>query len=79
MTDNGLDIMSGIGFKGNPSKVRLRDKYNVLLQVFLWFRKHNFFDPVSSCNFSDTIISYWVEKNMEVTIEGFVVSTTFLV
>ena len=31
MTDSGLEIISGIGFKGNPSKARLRDKDNVLL------------------------------------------------
>ena len=34
MTDSGLEIISGIGFKGNPSKARLRDKDNVLLEVF---------------------------------------------
>ena len=31
MTDSGLEIISGIGFKRNPSKARLRDKDNVLL------------------------------------------------
>ena len=31
MTDNGLEIISGIGFQGNPSKARLRDKDNLLL------------------------------------------------
>ena len=36
MTDSGLEIISGIGFKGNPSKARLCDKDNVLLWVFAW-------------------------------------------
>ena len=31
MTENELEIISGIGFKGNPSKASLRDKDNVLL------------------------------------------------
>ena len=31
MTDNELEIISGINFKGNSSKARLWDKDNVLL------------------------------------------------
>ena len=38
MADRGLEIISGIGFKENPSKARLRDKDNILVYVFAWDR-----------------------------------------
>ena len=31
ITDSGLETISGMGFKRNPSEARLRDKDNVLL------------------------------------------------